>query len=74
MSTESLNFVTVCTDRYPMVYAAILTERLRQLSALSIEPYCLTDRPEETEGWATPLPQFVKADGWWNKVNHVRYY
>ena len=69
MATESLNFVTVCTDRYPMAYAAILTERLKQLSGLSIEPYCLTDRPAETEGWATPLPQFVKADGWWNKVN-----
>ncbi len=69
MTTDVLNFVTVCTDRYPMAYAAVLTERLKQLTQLPMKHYCLTDRPGETQGWATPLPQFVKADGWWNKVN-----
>ena len=64
-----MNFITVCTDTYPMIYAEKITRRLVELSNINFDCYCLTDRPDEVGDWATPLPLNIKAGGWWNKLN-----
>jgi hypothetical protein len=64
-----LNLLTVCTDAYPIVYAEILIKKLRSVSKLNINYYCLTDRPEEIADWATALTPPIKTHGWWNKLN-----
>jgi len=64
-----MNFITVCTDTYPMIYAEKITRRLVELSNINFDCYCLTDRPDEVGDWATPLPLTIKAGGWWNKLN-----
>jgi len=64
-----INFVSVCTDKYPLLYAEKLHQHFNDVSNLAAEHYCITDRPSEIEGWATPIAPFKKAAGWWNKVN-----
>jgi len=64
-----LNFVTVCTDSYPIEYARKLHTRVSSISKFKFNHYCITDRPDEVAEWATPIEPFVKASGWWNKVN-----
>lgn len=64
-----LNLVTVCTDKYPMIYPEKLHRHFKKISNLDVKHYCLTDRPEAVEPWATPLKLFKKSVGWWNKVN-----
>ena len=65
----TLNFVTVCTDKYPMLYAEKITNQFKRHTRLDLEYYCITDRPQQVNGWATPITPFKKSKGWWNKVN-----
>ena len=69
MPNYPLNFVCVCTDRYPIKYAEILIKRFKDATKLDFNYYCITDRPDEITDWATPLAPFKKAEGWWNKCN-----
>lgn len=64
-----INLVTVCTDAYPIVYAEKLHKRFSELTNLQVRHFCLTDRPHEVGGWATPIDPFIKSTGWWNKIN-----
>jgi len=64
-----LNFVSVCTEKFPMLYAEKLHRRFSAVTKLPTAHYCITDRPHEIDGWATPITPFKKATGWWNKVN-----
>jgi len=64
-----VNFLTVCTDAYPMVYAEKITKQLNKLSSIEFDAYCITDRPNEIDGWATPIKPKISANGWWNKLN-----
>ena len=63
-----INLITVCTDTYPMEYARKIVKRLQQLSDFDIEPYCLTDRPEEINDICNTIATPFKAAGWWNKM------
>lgn len=67
--SHALNFVCVCTDRYPMKYAEILLKRFKSVTKLDFNYFCITDRPDEIKEHATPIAPFKKADGWWNKCN-----
>lgn len=60
-----INFVTVCTDTYPMEYARKLIKRVTSLSKFEFDCYCITDRPDEIKDLATPIKPAYK--GWWNK-------
>lgn len=62
-----LNLLTVCTDAYPVEYARILISQIKKLSDYDIDAYCLTDRPQQVERFATPIVPKFKANGWWNK-------
>lgn len=64
-----LNLVTVCTDRFPMIYAEKLHNRFREVSSLDVAHYCITDRPTQTHDWATAITPDKKSSGWWNKLN-----
>ena len=64
-----INFLTVCTDKYPIIYAEKITKQFIRSSKLNITPYCLTDRPQLISDWAKPLNLAVKTQGWWNKLN-----
>lgn len=64
-----VNFVTVCTDDYPMYYPEKITNRFKDLTRLDLSYYCITDRPKSVNGWAEPIVPFKKSKGWWNKVN-----
>lgn len=64
-----INLLTVCTEAYPMIYAEKITKRLCKLSHHEITPYCMTDRPEQINGWAEPLVADPDSHGWWHKVN-----
>ena len=64
-----INFLTVCTDKYPIFYAEKITKQFIRSSKLNIIPYCLTDRPQLVSDWAKPLNLAVKTQGWWNKLN-----
>lgn len=64
-----INFVCVCTDKYPTKYAEILIKRLNDVSKLDFEYFCITDRPEEVKHFAQPIKPFKKTEGWWNKCN-----
>ena len=66
---EVINFITVCTDDYPTIYAKKIIKKLSSVSNLKFNHYCITDRPEELEDYCTPLHQEVKTKGWWNKMN-----
>lgn len=57
--------MTVCTDAYNMIYARKIIKRFCDLTDYIVEPYCITDRPEQIDGIATPLEAHYK--GWWNK-------
>lgn len=65
----NLNFVTVCTDAYPIEYAEKIHKRLKEVTKLDFNCYCLTDRPDKVNGWAVPLQPEVPTHGWWNKIN-----
>ena len=65
----SINFLTVCTDKYPIIYAEKLTKQFLKSTKMDVSAYCLTDRPELVTSWATPLKLQVKSSGWWNKLN-----
>ena len=69
VSIMQVNFVTVCTDNYPMYYAEKITNRFKDLTKLNLNYYCITDRPEAVNGWAEPIAPFKKSKGWWNKIN-----
>lgn len=69
MSGEPINLITVCTQRYPMIYPEVLHRRFADLSSLDVSHYCLTDRPHEVGDWASPLEPEKLSSGWWNKVN-----
>ena len=63
------NFITVCTNDYPMHYAEVITKRFQSLTEIDFNYYCFTDRPKDITGWATPLELFKPSNGWWNKMN-----
>ena len=64
-----MNFITVCTDAYPMLYAEIIHTRMAHISNIPFNHYCITDRAAEVGDWAVPISPTVKVDGWWNKLN-----
>ena len=64
-----INFITVCTDNYPLYYAEKITNRFRSLTSLDMEYFCISDRSSEIKGWAKPIKPSVETSGWWNKVN-----
>ena len=64
-----LNFISVCTDNYSMLYALRLHKRIYQVSSLDLNHYCITDRASELPGFVQPIRPFVHAEGWWNKMN-----
>ena len=64
-----INFITVCTDNYPMVYAQKIHKQFQKLTKLKIEHYCITDRPMELPEFVTPIEPYKKSNGWWNKIN-----
>jgi len=64
----AINLLTVCTEKYPLLYAEKIIKRMLQVSNLNITSYCLTDRPHEINGWAKSLPRKIDAKGWWNKT------
>jgi hypothetical protein len=63
-----INLLTVCTDKYQMIYAEKLIKQFCKLSKLDVTPYCLTDRPEQLPDFITPIKPKVRVLGWWNKV------
>ena len=63
-----LNLITVCVDTYPMEYARKLITRFKQVTEFDVEPYCITDRPDEIKDIATAITPPVKINGWWNKM------
>jgi len=64
----SINLLTVCTEKYPMRYAEILIRRFEQVSRIKFTPYCITDRPNEINGWAKPIKPLLPVTGWWHKI------
>ena len=54
-NSDALNFVCVCTDRYPMKYAEILLKRFKSVTKLDFNYFCITDRPDEIKEHATPI-------------------
>lgn len=60
-----LNFISVCTDAYPMQYARTIITRLKEVSNFEYDCYCITDRPDEIRDLAIAIPPLYK--GWWNK-------
>ena len=64
-----INLLTVCTEAYPLLYAEKLVKRICKLSRHDITPYCITDRPEQINGWAIPIIADPDSHGWWHKVN-----
>lgn len=61
--------LTVCTDAYPMEYARKLIKRFVDLTSYDVQPYCVTDRPDEVSDIAIPIePPFGSGKGWWNKL------
>ena len=64
-----INFISVCTDNYPMVYAQKLHKQFKKLTKLKINHYCITDRPDELPDFVTPIKPYKKSNGWWNKLN-----
>jgi len=63
-----INLLTVCTEKFPTLYARKLIKRFGQITNLNFTPYCLTDRPREIADVAQSLDRAVNAKGWWNKV------
>jgi len=61
-----INLLTVCTDNYAMLYARKLIKRFCQLTDYIVEPYCVTDRPEQIDDIATPIE--APFSTWWNKM------
>jgi len=66
---NTINFICVCVEHYPMMYARKLISRLKSISNLPFAYYCLTDRPEEIQDIATPLVTNPLSKGWWNKID-----
>lgn len=64
-----INLVTVCTDKYPIIYAEKLHKQFTKLSNLEVTHYCITDRPSELPNFIKPIYPFKKSKGWWNKLN-----
>ena len=64
-----INLVTVCTDKYPIIYAEKLHKQFKKLSNLEVTHYCITDRPSELPDFIKPIYPFKKSKGWWNKLN-----
>ena len=64
-----INLVSVCTDRYPMIYAYKLHRRFNSLTNLNVSHWCITDRPTELPSFIKPITPFKKSKGWWNKLN-----
>lgn len=69
MSKQKINFITVCTDAYPMDYARKIITQFEKLSNFNVTSYCITDRPNEISDIAIPIaPPFGDGKGWWNKM------
>ena len=66
---QPINFITVCTDNYPMTYAQKLHKQFNKLTKLKIHHYCITDRPDELPKFVTAIKPYKKSNGWWNKIN-----
>lgn len=69
VGSSKLNLITVCTQNYPMHYAEKLIRRFQTLTNLTVESYCITDRPNEVTDWAMPIVPPRLSEGWWNKLN-----
>jgi hypothetical protein len=61
-----INLITVCTEKYSMLYARKLIQRFTELSDYIVDPYCITDRPNQIDDLATPIAAPFKT--WWNKM------
>ena len=66
---KEINFITVCTDKYPIIYAEKITRQFLRSTSLNVNTFCITDRPNLIGNWANPIALAVKANGWWNKLN-----
>lgn len=66
---EKINFITVCTEKYPLMYAEKITKQFQRKTNLDIDYYCLSDRPDDIGDWAKPLKLPLATQGWWNKIN-----
>ena len=64
-----INFCTVCTDNYPMVYAKKIHKQFQNLTKLDVKHHCITDRPMELPEFVKPIEPYKKSNGWWNKIN-----
>jgi len=66
---KEIALLTVCTDDYPMVYAQKIIRRFIELTDYQVQPYCITDRPNELDPFTIPIePPFGSGYGWWNKM------
>jgi len=66
---KEIALLTVCTDDYPMVYAQKIIKRFIELTDYQVQPYCITDRPNELDPFTIPIePPFGSGYGWWNKM------
>ena len=64
-----INFVSVCVDAYPILYAEKLHRQFQNVTDLKVMHWCITDRPEQLPSFIQPLAPFKKSKGWWNKIN-----
>jgi hypothetical protein len=62
------NLVTVCTDAYPVAYLEKLVKRLREVSFMNFNAYCITDKPDQMPEGVTPIKPELNVSGWWNKM------
>lgn len=65
----SINFVTVCLDKFPIVYAVKLHQSVKAKSKLMINHFCITDHPGRLPSFITTISPFFRFEGWWNKMN-----
>lgn len=66
---QKINFITVCTEKYPIYYAEKITKQFQRKTHLDINYFCITDRPDQIGSWAEPLKLPLLTRGWWNKIN-----
>jgi hypothetical protein len=65
---SDFSLVTVCTHNYPVVYVEKLVKRLRQVSSMTFDVYCITDKPDQMPQGVTPIEPALNVEGWWNKL------
>ena len=64
-----INFVSVCTYEFPMIYVDKLHRQFNNKSELEVVHWCITDRPSELPEFVKSITPFKKSKGWWNKLN-----